>query len=250
MPPASEPRSKRFPYRRVIGSLAVGIALLTFAARSIPRQAGLPERTAVRLDQPFARAAAAQSPQSPANALAKGKFLIAGRDLRDPNFAESVVLLVEYNGDGAMGLIINNRTEVGLAGLLPDIGELKEREDDLFIGGPVQRKSMLLMLVRSRTKPNESNHVFADVYVTGSVAVLEQVIEMGWEADRFRAYAGYAGWGAGQLDNEVARGDWHIAPADADTVFAPTPADVWKRLIERASLLFATATSRARPSRG
>lgn len=239
MAPASELRSKSFPFRRVIGSLAAGIALLALVTRSVPRQAGLPERPAIRLDQPFARAAAAQSPQSPANNLAKGKFLIAGRNLRDPNFAESVVLLVEYNDDGAMGLVINNRSEVGLSRLLPDIEELKEREDDLFIGGPVQRKSMLLMLVRSRTKPVESNHVFADVYVTGSVAVLEQVIEMGWEADRFRAYAGYAGWGPGQLDNEVARGDWHIAPADADTVFAAKPADVWKRLIERASLLFA-----------
>jgi putative transcriptional regulator len=109
---------------------------------------------------------------------------------------------------------------------------------------------MLLMLVRSRTKPNESNHVFADVYVTGSVAVLEQVIEMGWEGDRFRAYAGYAGWGAGQLDNEVARGDWHIAPADADTVFASKPADIWKRLIERASMLFARAMAPGSPAQG
>jgi putative transcriptional regulator len=247
MPLASEPRSKSFPFHLVIGSLAAGIALLALGGQSVPRQAGLPERPAVRRDQPLARAAAAQSPQSQVNALAKGKFLIAGRELRDPNFAESVVLLVEYNADGAMGLVINNRTEVGLSRLLPDIEELKEREDDLFIGGPVQRKSMLLMLVRSRTKPSESNHVFADVYVTGSVAVLEQVIEMGWEADRFRAYAGYAGWGAGQLDNEVARGDWHVSPADADTVFAPEPADVWKRLIERASLNFAW---RPAPRRG
>jgi putative transcriptional regulator len=222
-----------------MASLAVGIALLALAGHSVSRQAGSPDRFAVQPDRYFVRAAAAQSPQTQASALAKGKFLIAGRDLRDPNFAESVVLLVEYNDDGAMGLIINNRTEVGLSRLLPDIEELKEREDDLFIGGPVQRKSMLLTLVRSRTKPNESNHVFADVYVTGRVAVLEQVIEMGWEADRFRAYAGYAGWGAGQLDNEVARGDWHIVPGDTDTVFAAKPADVWKRLIERASMLFA-----------
>jgi putative transcriptional regulator len=239
MPPARELRFKVVHIGRMLGCVATGIAVVACLTAFVRQATDLVELPSVQPARTYTRAVAAQSPQSPVNALAKGKFLIAGRDLRDPNFAESVVLLVEHNEDGAMGLVINNRTEVGLSRLLPDVEELKERNDDLYIGGPVQRKSMLLMLVRSRTKPIESNHVFADVYVTGSVAVLEQVIEMGWEGDRFRAYAGYAGWGAGQLDNEVARGDWHIAPADADTVFASKPADVWKKVIERASLLFA-----------
>lgn len=222
--------------RKLGQPVIAGILLLAALFAFLRFPAGANEQPRARIG---AREIAAPSPQGHVNALAKGKFLIARKDLPDPNFAESVVLLVDYNEKGAMGLVINNRTDVSLSRLLPDIEELKERNDDLFIGGPVERKSMLLMLVRSRTKPAESNHVFADVYVTGSVAVLEQAIEMGWEGDQFRAYAGYAGWGPGQLDNEVAREDWHILPAEADAVFAGEPGTVWKQLIERASLHFA-----------
>jgi len=177
-----------------------------------------------------------QRPRS-ASKPAKGKFLVASRDLADPNFVETVILLLDYNEKGAMGVVINRNADVRLSELLPDLEALRGRTETVFRGGPVGRDS-LMILVRSRELLREAQHVFADVYVTSSRELLE---ELAAEADgpRYRAYVGYAGWGAGQLDFEVETGSWHIVPAQAATVFDPAPAQIWKQLIRSLSMQFA-----------
>jgi putative transcriptional regulator len=173
-----------------------------------------------------------------AGRLEKGKFLVASRALQDPRFAQTVVLLVEYNADGALGVIVNRPTEMPLGDALPEVKELARRRDVVYLGGPVARERMLVLL-RTRNEPPESLRIFGRVFASGSLSALRHSVTRG---DGVRAYAGYTGWGAGQLDREVARGDWLIGPADVDAVFAEHPTDVWDRLIERFAGEWAMAT--------
>ena len=167
--------------------------------------------------------------------LAKGKFLVASRRLRDPNFKETVVLLIDYGQDGAMGLVINRPSEIKLATVFPDIKELKERKDTIYVGGPVAVNQMLL-LVGTPLVPEASQEVTQDVYISSSWKVLERLMKNAAKEERFRIFAGYAGWAPNQLDFETSRGDWHVLKADAETVFDKKPAEIWQELILRASV--------------
>jgi putative transcriptional regulator len=162
--------------------------------------------------------------------LGKGRFLVASRQLKDPNFSESVVLLIEYSRLGALGLVINRPTEVRLSTMFPDIEGLLQRTDRLFMGGPVS-PNHLMLLIQSDTQLEDSHRVFDDTYVTTSQVVFQRII--GEKKRKFQVYAGHAGWAPGQLDQEVSRGDWHILRADAETIFDKTPSEVWPALIRR-----------------
>jgi putative transcriptional regulator len=170
--------------------------------------------------------------------LAKGRFLVASRDLRDPNFSKTVVLLLDYNEMGAMGLVINRPTELSIATALPDVEGLDDRKESVWVGGPVATQQML-MLVRSTDHPEGSDPVFDDVYVSGSRDLLGRLVEDGGDVAKFRVFAGHAGWMPMQLDAEVARGGWEVLPGDADMVFDDSPAEVWPDLSERGSVKWA-----------
>lgn len=167
--------------------------------------------------------------------LAKGKFLVASRRLTDPNFSQTVVLLIDYGPDGAMGLVINRPSTVKLSKVFPDVKELKQRKDTIFVGGPVAVNQML-MLIRSAQAPEASTPVIDNVYISSSWKVLERLIKNATASPRFRLFAGYAGWAPNQLDFERTRGDWHVLKADADSVFALDPKTLWQELIQRATL--------------
>ncbi len=165
--------------------------------------------------------------------LAKGKFLVASRRLQDPNFRETVVLLIDYGLDGAMGLVINRPSAVKLVTVFPDIKALKQRKDTIFVGGPVEANKMLL-LIRSPRMPEGADEVTAGVYISSSWKVLEGLMKKTATKDeRFRLFAGYAGWAPSQLDFERTRGDWYVLKADAETVFSQNPSELWPELIRR-----------------
>lgn len=160
-------------------------------------------------------------------APARGRLLIAARTLGDPRFAHTVILLVEYGAHGAVGVIINFPTEITLGEALPKIGVAVGRTDRIYRGGPVGRDHLLL-LVRAPEAPENSSPVMSDLYLTASLDTLRQVIG----AERsFHAYAGYAGWAPGQLEGEIARGDWHVSDGDSEMVFEKQPETLWPRLI-------------------
>lgn len=167
--------------------------------------------------------------------LAKGKFLVASRQLIDSNFQETVVLLIEYGMEGAMGLVINRPLKVRLATLFPDIKELKQRQDTVYLGGPVAVNQML-MLIGSPKTPQGSIPVIQDVYLSSSLEELMRLIKNADKNERFRIFAGYAGWAASQLDFERTRGDWHVLKADADAIFTQNPSELWPELIHKATL--------------
>ena len=172
---------------------------------------------------------------NPREKLAKGKFLVASRRLGDPNFSETVVLLIEYGPEGAVGLVINRPSNVKLSTVFPDVKELKQRKDTIYVGGPVAVNQML-MLIRSTQAPAASVPVVENVYISSSWTVLEHLIKNANAEQRFRLFSGYAGWAPNQLDFERTRGDWHVLEADADNVFTHDPRPLWQELIRRANV--------------
>lgn len=172
--------------------------------------------------------------------LSKGKFLVANEDLTDPNFSKTVVLLIHYDFHGAMGLVINRPTDVKLSTLFPEIKGLRERPDTVYIGGPVAR-DQILMLMRSRDQLEGARPVFDDISVSASRTALRQMIDIADPEKRFRIYSGHAGWAPGQLDQELSRGGWHVLPADAEIVFDKAPSEIWPELIRRSSVQWVRA---------
>jgi putative transcriptional regulator len=167
--------------------------------------------------------------------LAQGTFLVADRRLTDPNFRETVVLLIRYGPDGAMGLVINQPLKVKLSTVLPDIKELNRRKETLFLGGPVE-PNRILLLVRSANLPDASMQVFDDVYLSSSQEVLKRLIKKPVKDDRFRIFAGYAGWAPKQLESEYDRGHWHVLKADTETLFDKKSSEIWPELINRVTV--------------
>jgi putative transcriptional regulator len=168
----------------------------------------------------LARSAAAQP--------AAGKFLVASRALSDPNFERSVVLLVEHGEGGSWGLVLNRPTGMALAKLFAEEPLLAKQEGILFAGGPVGAGRTLLLLLRSSRPLEESQRVFADVYLGWGPGALRDAREL----TDCRVYSGYAGWAPGQLDAEIARGDWHLLPAEVPLVFE-RPERIWEELAPR-----------------
>jgi putative transcriptional regulator len=165
--------------------------------------------------------------------LASGIFLVASRDLRDPNFSETVVLLAQYGKTGAMGVIMNRPAEVPLSRLFPSIPK-KAGEANLYAGGPVGRNGALGLL-RSKSKPGgEAQPVLEDVYLVTEREMLEKALSAG-ASESVRVYVGYAGWSPGQLEMEVAAGAWHIVAATAALAFDPETETLWRRMVRRAN---------------
>jgi putative transcriptional regulator len=163
--------------------------------------------------------------------VAAGKLLVASRDLGDPNFAHTVVLLVHLGEDGVVGLVVNHRTKVTVASALEDFKSAKGRPDLIYVGGPVGRTDVLA-LARSKTKIENAERVFGDVYLVNKIETLEKAMTAG-TADTLHVYAGYAGWTRKQLEAEVEIGAWFIFPADPSTVFATNPDALWQHFIAR-----------------
>jgi putative transcriptional regulator len=133
-------------------------------------------------------------------------------------------------------LIINRPIKMSLSDAFPDSRIFKKRKEPVYFGGPVEL-DRLLFLIRSPDRPEESAHIFGSVYVSSSRPVLDRLISKPRKGEHVRVYAGYAGWAAGQLDAEVARGDWHVIQADAKTIFDKKSEKIWPELIRRGSEL-------------
>jgi len=172
-------------------------------------------------------------------------LLVAARDLADPNFAESVVLLIQYDQRGAFGLIINHRTQAPISRLLQDLNAGKRASDPIYIGGPVEM-ARVFGLFKSQKKPDEGTSVLSGVYLVASKALLEKALAASSSSGDLRLYLGYCGWGGGQLENEVRQGGWWIFEADAGLVFDPDPGSVWSRLIARTEQQIAGTQSRGK----
>ena len=165
-------------------------------------------------------------------APARGKFLIASRELVEPTFARRVVLLLDHDATrGGIGLIVNRPSRIPLARVVPGLEQFATREDYIRSGGPVER-NRLFILLRSDVRPPGAEQVLSDTYGSSTLGPLRDLIASGRaESAEFVVYAGYAGWAPGQLEAEIERGDWHVAPGRSEHVFDTDAAEVWPRLI-------------------
>jgi putative transcriptional regulator len=165
--------------------------------------------------------------------LGRGRLLVASRALPDPNFAKTVVLLVHYDEDSVLGLILNRRTKVPLSRVFEDLGDVKGSSDPIYSGGPVE-KTVALALLRSRGKPPAgAEPIFADVHLISGETLLQKTLAAGADPGVLRVYAGYSGWTMGQLQMEVKLGAWSIFRGEAGMVFDPDPDSLWPRLIRK-----------------
>ena len=172
--------------------------------------------------------------------LGAGKLLVASRDLGDPNFAKTVVLLVQYDQDGVVGLIINRRSQVMVSRLLDKMAGTKGRSEGVYAGGPVEQNAVLALL-RSRKPPVDARHVLGDVFLVSSKTALEQTFSIATESDKVHVYVGYSGWTEPQLENELNLGAWFIFPGSATSVFDSDPDSLWARLIRETEVQVARA---------
>ena len=163
---------------------------------------------------------------------ARGKFLIASRELVEPTFARRVVLLLDHHDSrGGLGLVINRPSPVPLARIVPGLEGVEVREPLVRSGGPVER-NRLFMLLRAASRPPGTERILEDTYGASNLDPLRGLIGSGAVSSaHFVVYAGYAGWAPGQLEAEIERGDWHVAPGRSEYVFDSDASEVWPRLI-------------------
>ena len=160
----------------------------------------------------------------------KGVLLVAHPSLDDPNFRQSVVIIVEHGPRGTMGLVLNHSTNMLLSHALPNLTLLRGTTYRLFKGGPVE-PTRLLILYRLKEPPADARSVFDGVYIGGASDVLERIITQAKPTEAFRAFAGFAAWAPGQLKSEMLQGAWGVLPPDAIGIFDKDPAILWKDCI-------------------
>ena len=159
----------------------------------------------------------------------RGQLLIAGPALRDPNFWRTVVLIVEHTDEGALGLVLNRPSETTVADAVPELDGLLEGSHEVFVGGPVQ-PSGVIVLARFEDPGDAALLAFDDVGVLG---IAEDGDQLSVGVHSGRAFVGHAGWGPGQLDGELERGDWILEPAATADAFCTEPLELWARVLTR-----------------
>ena len=169
--------------------------------------------------------------------LGAGKLLVASRELGDPNFAKTVVLLVRYDAGGVVGLILNRRTDIPISRVLEGIKAAKDRSDPVYLGGPVEPS--VFALLQSPAKVEGAEHIFDAVYMISTKPSFEQTISARPDPSGFHVYLGAAGWTNDQLRKELQLGAWFIFQADAATVFNSDPDSLWPQMIQKTELKFA-----------
>jgi len=181
------------------------------------------------------------------NDLGPGKLLVASRELADPNFAETVILLVHYDSESVVGLMLNRRTDVPISRVFAQLKAAKDLSDPVYLGGPVETPTVFALL-QSRDKLESAEHVFGGVYWISTKTALEKAISSHPGPGAFHVYLGYAGWTTDQLRNEVRLGGWFIFQADMRTVFNANPDSLWHEMIKKTELKMAECPLQHRPA--
>jgi len=164
--------------------------------------------------------------------LRAGHLLVATPMLLDPNFAETVVLLLDADENGALGVVLNRPSTVAVADVLETWADVVAEPEVLFQGGPVSTEGALAV---GRLRSLDDAPVgFREVTDDLGVIDLDTPVELvDGSLDGMRIYAGYAGWGAGQLESEIEEGSWYVVPGQATDVFREDPAELWRDVLRR-----------------
>lgn len=158
-----------------------------------------------------------------------GRLLLASTTLEDPNFLRTVVLIGLHSEEGALGLVLNRPSTSTVAAAVPQLEEMVDDAEPVFVGGPVQSSSIVMLAEFVDPEP-------AGLLVLGRIglpAPEASLEDLAAATSRRRVYAGYAGWGEGQLDAELDRGDWIEQDALPEDVFCEQPEQLWSSVLTR-----------------
>ena len=153
-------------------------------------------------------------------------LIVAQAQVTDPNFADSVVLVMNNLGPAPVGIITNRPTPVPLSRLFPNLKGLAQVQDKLYFGGPVDFGSVWF-LFHATSRPERAIQVLDGVYLSASQALLLQLLSRNKPTEGLRIFVGHAGWTADQLKAEIKSGAWMLKRADADAIFKPQPEAPW-----------------------
>ena len=158
-----------------------------------------------------------------------GQLLLASPALADPNFSRTVVLIGVHSEEGAMGVVLNRPSTVSVAEAVPQLEGAVDDSEPVYVGGPVQPSSIVFLAEFLDPSP-------AGLLVLGRIGFPQpdaDIDELAEATARRRVFAGYAGWGEGQLDAELESGDWIAHAAMPDDVFTDVPHELWSAVLTR-----------------
>jgi putative transcriptional regulator len=160
-----------------------------------------------------------------------GSLLVAAPTMADPNFARTIVLLLDTGESGALGVVLNRPTELEVADVLEPWADLVAGPGVLFQGGPVETDAALAVAsIASDDDPVGWRRVFG---TTGLVDLDAPVEILASAVSALRIFAGYAGWGSGQLEAEIDEGAWYVVPAEPQDPFLEDPDRLWSTVLRR-----------------
>lgn len=178
----------------------------------------------------------------------RGRLVVATPDLDDPNFDGTVVLLLEHGPEGALGVVLNRASELALVEAMSgpptrDGRGWEDVADDppvVFVGGPVRPNAIIALAVVADVADPSRWEPIADGL--GVVNIGDGPLGEVGRIQGLRVFAGYAGWGAGQLEGEIEEGAWFVVEARPEDCFAAVPEELWHRVLRRQGGLFTTVT--------
>ena len=159
----------------------------------------------------------------------RGQLLVAGPALVDPNFRRTVVLIGEHGDEGAMGVVLNRASETLVEDAVPPMAPLTAPDELVFLGGPVQPEAVVVLADFADVEQAEVAVVDTIGFLPGEI---EDASAIG-ELRGIRVFAGYAGWGPGQLEDELAEGAWIVVAALPSDVFTGAPDSLWSDVLRR-----------------
>jgi putative transcriptional regulator len=166
----------------------------------------------------------------------RGKLILAGPTLLDPNFRRTVVLIAEHTEDGAMGLVLNRPSTATVSDAVPDLEWLADSGERVYVGGPVAPNGVIV-LAEWEDPQQAAVLVEEDLgFVPGESEDREGLLSA---VRRARVFAGHAGWGPGQLEDELAEEAWIIEPPERGEIFTEDPDGLWGAVLRRKGKQFA-----------
>jgi putative transcriptional regulator len=157
----------------------------------------------------------------------RGKLLVSSPSLVDPNFRKTVVLIAHHDEEGAMGLVLSRPSDVSAGDAVPALQLLPGADDPVYVGGPVQPEAFMVL-----AEFDDIEQAAAPIMNgLGFMPADAEPVELGIR--RLRLFAGYSGWGGGQLEAELAEDSWIVVDAIADDPFADDPDELWREVLHR-----------------